>query len=112
MEKREKVTEAIGEKPFEMLVEEVTDGSITTDDLKQMAILMKGGVHGVYMAKKDTKEVAFVFRLMMDRWYKTTLYKKEVPAFDLLIKVLEDPMVDKGELADRMKENPKQMIPT
>jgi hypothetical protein len=110
MEKREQVTNAIGEKAFEMLIEEISDGLITTDHLKQIALLMKGGVHGVYMAKKDCKEVVYVFRAMMDKWYSTTLYKKEVPAFDKLINILEDPMVEKGELAERMKQIPKKMM--
>jgi hypothetical protein len=41
----------------------------------------------------------------MDRWYKTTLYKTEVVAFDLLIKILEDWMVGLEELAARIKKN-------
>ena len=42
---------------------------------------------------------------MLDRWYKTTLYKTEVVAFDLMIKILEDRMVGLEELADRIKKN-------
>ena len=62
------------------------------------------------MANKYSKDDFFVFQLMMDKWHSTTLYKKEVPAFDKLITILEDPMVDKRELADRMKQIPMKMI--
>ena len=44
MEKRVQVIEAIGEKSFQMLIEEITEGLLTKDHLKQMALLMKGGV--------------------------------------------------------------------
>ena len=88
MEKREEVKKAIGKKPFQLLLDEITDGPLTTDHLKQMAILMKGGVNSVHKANKDTKEDVFVFRLMMDKWYSTTIYKKEVRAFELLITIL------------------------
>jgi hypothetical protein len=72
MEKREEVTRAIGEKSFQMLIEEITEGLLTKDHLKQMALLMKGGVHGVFMANKDQKENVFLFQLMMDRWIDGT----------------------------------------
>ena len=76
-----------------MLIDEITEGLVTKDHLKQMALLMKGGVHGVFMANKDQKDNVFLFQLMMDRWYKTTLYKTEDVAFDLMIKILEERMV-------------------
>ena len=56
MEKRVQVIEAIGEKSFQMLIEEITEGMLTKDHLKQIALLMKGGVHGVFMANKDLKD--------------------------------------------------------
>ena len=104
MEKSDQVIKAIGKKSFQILIEEITEGMLTKDHLKQIALLMKGGVHGVFMANKDQKENVFLFQLMLDRWYQTTLYKTEVVAFELLIKILEDRLVGLEKLADRMKK--------
>ena len=61
MEKSDKVIEAIGKKSFQILIEEITEGMLTKDHLKQIALLMKGGVHGVFMANKDQKDKVSYF---------------------------------------------------
>jgi hypothetical protein len=68
-----------------------------------MAMLMQGGVHGVFRAYEDQRDLLEIFERMMDKWFNRTIFKTGVMAFDLLIKILEDENVGQGDLAQNMK---------
>ena len=92
MEKLREVNKSIGEENIKKVLEWIENRDISEEQLKRIAGLMDGKVHGVFVDKRvDYKRpLDDVFRFMLDKWYTTELHKTDVDGYARLVQILED----------------------
>ena len=102
MEKLREVNQSIGEENIKKVLEWIENRYISEDQLKRIAGLMDGKVHGVFVDKRvDYKRpLDDVFRFMLDKWYTTELHKPDVDGYARLVQILKE--VDLGALVTEM----------
>jgi hypothetical protein len=102
MEYREQVEDKLGSHNLTVLVEEIENGLINTDEVKQIALQMGGRVHGVYVEKHKNMDLTHVFLRMLDRWYKDVIFQPEIDGFKALLDILNK-NIKLNALANEMK---------
>ena len=104
MERRKEVSLALGKKSFKLLLNEIKEGHLKETQVKQIALAMNHGVHGVYKEKrnieKESLDVTMLY--MLDRWWQDYLYQPSANGVEQLIEILED--IDQKHLAHKIKE--------
>ena len=110
MEKFKEVDDILGGKNVEIILNEIRNGQLTADDLKQIALVMGNGVHGVFVQNQyqyGTK-LALLMKKLLDTWYTNHLYPyKPYPntkGLKELVDILEDDLVRLNWLAHDIKE--------
>ena len=78
MERYKEVNDELHENNVSVLLEEIENGKVRKDQVKQIALKMHGSVHGVYKQTKNHENLVDVFRQMLDCWYVNQLYKSEI----------------------------------
>ena len=111
MNHEEELKEKIGERNFDLLIEEITKGLLTPQQVKDIGLRMDKTkqVNGVYEAKKYQHELKDVMRYVLDRWWEVELHKEEVDGFEALIKVLTHKDIGLHYLAQRMKPDQEKL---
>jgi len=72
MENADKLYKKLGENNVKLFLKEADDGKVNEYQLKEMALEMK--VHGTYMENKDKMTVPNLAGLLLDDWYRKSLY--------------------------------------
>ena len=90
MEREEEVRKLFSNTNFDKVFVEIDRAIIKDDHIKEIALKMGHGVHGVYMSIKSDHHAANVFRRMLDHWYDHHLFKPDVDALKELISILRD----------------------
>jgi hypothetical protein len=90
MEKREEVVRRLGPS-YNLLLEEIENGSITQDQVEAISVHMGGTIHTVYKEKAQNRDIGLprIFEYMVNRWYRETIYHPQVDAHAALIKILK-----------------------
>ena len=110
MERYKEVNDELHENNVSVLLEEIENGKVRKDQVKQIALKMHGSVHGVYKQTKNHENLVDVFRQMLDCWYVNQLYKSEINSQERLYAILESKHVDMGYLVQKMKSEYTQQL--
>ena len=103
MEHLLEVKSVLGPENVRLLLEEIRCGRLKQQTVKFMALLMGGGVHGVFEQKKDQFELVDLMRLLLDSWYTEEIYKyKAEDGLSKLIEILNNEDVGLHSLAHKM----------
>jgi len=92
MEHKKEIEDRLGKTAVQVLLEEIENGKIDRNKMKQIALKMDGKVHGVFVQKSRegwTTDVD-VFRYCLDSWYTCELYRLHVDPNARLREVLEE----------------------
>ena len=105
MNHEEELKEKIGERNYDLLINEITKGLLTPQQVKDIGLRMDKTkqVNGIYEAKMNEKhELKDVMRHMLDMWWQVELWNT-VDGLEALMKVLTHKDIGLHYLAQRMK---------
>ena len=79
MDFQDELKKKFGETNYDLLIEEITKGLLTTQKVKDIGLKMDKTkrVNGVYEAKKNQHELKEVMRYLLDKWWEVELWKKK-----------------------------------
>ena len=79
MERFKEVEGILGSKNVEIILNEIRNGQLTEDDLKQIALVMGNGVHGVFVQNQYRygTRLTLLMKKLLDAWFNNHpfLYK-------------------------------------
>jgi hypothetical protein len=107
MERFKEVEGILGSKNVESILDQIRNGQLTEDDLKQIALVMGNGVHGVFVQNKDKygTRLTLLMKILLDAWYNNHKpYKTNTKGLEKLIDILEHKLVGLNYLAHSIRE--------
>ena len=92
----------LGAHNYRMIIDEIVNGRLSKQQVKDIGLRMDPRVTGVYVANHLDLDLADVMRAMMDKWWEVKLFKEKINGRTELYGILSDDDLGLHHLAARI----------